>query len=496
MNFSFVINAMGRIAVIVALFMATSLLWLFYYNEIQILEPLILSITIPLLLGLLMVLSTRNKKKIVSMKDRYVIVTLSWFFIGVIGALPFYLSGYIPRLVDAIFESISGFSTTGASILKDIEALPLSLLYWRSLTHWIGGMGIIVLVIAIFPLFKTAGYQMFSLEASGVLNQKLKPRTSDIAKRLWLIYVSLTAILVVLLMLGKMSFYESLCHAFGTIATGGFSPKNSSIANYSSYVQYIITLFMFLSGTNFALHYHLLKGNFAQIRHNTEFKTYFGIIFTISLTIATILILTNNYEIERAIRESLFQVVSIITATGYATADYLLWPVQAWILIFLLLFIGACVGSTGGGIKVIRHVVAFKFLFRKLSTLFHPKSIKVIKVNKKSVQDQVAISVIIFIFFYFLIFLIGFLIMSILGLDMQTSMGSVLTCMQGCGPGIGTVGPASNFSHIPDAGKIVLFILMIVGRLEIYTVFILFLPEFWKKKESASKQTNILQMEN
>jgi trk system potassium uptake protein TrkH len=492
MNFGFVINALGRIAIVVALFMATSLIWVAYYSEYGVLDSLLLSVAISLLLGIAMVFGTQNRNKNVNMKDRYIIVTVSWFFIGILGAMPYYLSGYIPNIIDAIFESISGFTTTGSSILTDIESLPLSILYWRSLTHWIGGMGIIVLVIAIFPLFKTTGYQMFSLEASGLLNQKIKPRTSDIAKRMWGIYVSLTIILVALLMFGGVNFYESLCHAFGTVATGGFSTKNASVGHYSSYVQYTIIMFMFLSGMNFTLHYFLIKGSFEKLWQNSEFKAYVGIILTISSIIAAILIFDQHYETEIAIRDSLFQVVSVITATGFATTDYLQWPVYAWILIFFLMFIGACVGSTGGGIKVIRHVVAFKLLKKRVSLLFHPKGIKTIRVSKHSITDNQAVSIITFILAYLLIFIAGFIILSLMGIDLQTSMGSVITSMGGIGPGLGTVGPAANFAHIPDAGKVTLFILMIVGRLEIFTVIILFLPEFWQQKESfSSEEINI-----
>ena len=241
--------------------MATSFAWVVYYGEYHVVKPLLISSLLPIVLGIVMVLFTRHRKKNVNMPDRYLIVSVAWLYIGVIGALPFFISGYIPNFVDAFFESVSGFTTTGCTILTDIEALPYSLLFWRSLTHWIGGMGIIVLVIAVFPMFKVSGYQIFSLEASGLLNQKLKPRTTDIAKLLWIIYISITAILVVLLLIGGMNLFESLCHAFGTLGTGGFSTKNASITNYSSFIQYTIAIFMVLSGANFTLYYSLFKGD-------------------------------------------------------------------------------------------------------------------------------------------------------------------------------------------------------------------------------------------
>ena len=484
MNIAYIINALGRIAIVIALFMATSVLWAFYYSETYVLIPLAISIAVSFFTGLLMVFGTQHKRKNINLKDKYVIVVFSWMLIGILGALPFYISGYIPNFIDALFESLSGFSTTGASILTDIEALPLSILYWRSLTHWIGGMGIIVLVIAIFPMFKTSGYQMFSLEASGLLNQKLKPRTSDIAKRLWFIYIGLTVLLVLLLMWGDMDFYESLCHSFGTVATGGFSTKSISVGFYSPYIQYVIAVFMLLSGMNFTLHYFFIKGNFKRLYFNSELRLYLAIIALITLIIMVVLIVEQNYNTELAFRESFFQVVSMLTTTGYATADYLLWPTQAWILIFGLMFIGGCVGSTAGGVKVIRHVVAFKYLKKQISLLVHPKAIKVIKINQRSVNDSQAITIIVFIMFYFIIFVAGVFIMSIMGLDLQSAMGSVIATMGSFGPGIGSVGPAANFAHIPDLGKIVLTLLMVIGRLEIFTFMIILTPDFWKKQIS------------
>ncbi|MDY0280401.1 MAG: TrkH family potassium uptake protein [Salinivirgaceae bacterium] len=484
MNIAYIINAIGRISIVIALFMSTCVLWAIYYSETHVYFPLGISIFISLVLGIIMVFGTHYSSKNINLKDKYIIVVVSWLFIGVLGALPYYISGNIPSFIDAMFESLSGFSTTGSTILTDIEALPRSILYWRSLTHWIGGMGIIVLVIAVFPMFKTIGYQMFSLEASGLLNQKLKPRTSDIAKRLWSIYIGLTVILVGLLMWGGMDFYESLCHSFGTIATGGFSTKNSSVGFYSPYIQYVITIFMLLSGMNFTLHYFLIKGNFKRLYVNSELRLYLFIIAVVTLIISAVLIVEQNYDTELAFRESFFQVVSMLTTTGYATTDYLLWPTQAWILIFGLMFIGGCVGSTAGGVKVIRHVVAFKYLKKQLSLLVHPNAIKVIKINQRSVQDNQAITIIVFIMFYIIIFAIGVFIMSIMGLDLQTAMGSVISTMGSFGPGIGTVGPAANFAHIPDVGKIVLTLLMVIGRLEIFTFMIILTPDFWKKQIS------------
>jgi trk system potassium uptake protein TrkH len=283
-------------------------------------------------------------------------------------------------------------------------------------------------------------------------------------------------------MLGDMNFYESLCHSFGTVATGGFSTKNSSIGGYSSYIQYVIAVFMILSGMNFTLHYFFIKRNFQRLYKNSELKLYLTIIVFVTIVITATLITKMNFGVEHAFRESFFQVASMLTTTGYATADYLQWPTQAWILIFAVMFIGGCVGSTAGGIKVIRHVVAIKYLKKQIAMILHPKAVIAIKVNGKSVQDSQAQSIITFIMLYITIFAVGFVMMSLIGLDLSSAMGSVIACLGSFGPGIGSVGPAANFAHIPELGKIVLFILMIVGRLELLTFMVLMMPDFWKNR--------------
>lgn len=349
MNYKFIIHILGRILLVFAAFMITIIPWIFYFHENELLKPVLISISIPVAIGLLILFSIKNYDKDFTRREGYLVVSSVWVLMGVIGSLPFYLSGAIPSWTDAYFESISGFTTTGSSILTDIESLPKSILYWRSLTHWIGGMGIVILVIAILPMLRIAGYQLFSMESSGTMFEKIKPRTREVAKRLWGIYLMLTVILVGLLMLGKVNFFESLTLAFGTVATGGFAVTNDSVEGYIPYVQYMIMIFMLLSGMNFTLHYFLLKGDFKKIIHNTELKAYLTIIFIVGLVITFILFFSTDLDIEMAFRESFFQVVSIITATGFATADYMEWKEIAWVLIFGLMFVGASVGSTGGG---------------------------------------------------------------------------------------------------------------------------------------------------
>ena len=482
MNYKFIIHILGRILLVFSAFMFTIIPWIFYFHEQELLKPVLLSISIPVTIGIIILLLVKNMNKVLTRREGYLIVSSVWVLMGIIGSLPFYLSGAIPSWIDAYFESISGFTTTGSSILTDIEALPKSILYWRSLTHWIGGIGIVILVIAILPVLRIAGYQLFSMESSGTMFEKIKPRTREVAKRLWGIYLMLTVILVGLLMIGKVNFFESLTLAFGTVATGGFAVTNDSVEGYIPYVQYMIMIFMLLSGMNFTLHYFLLKGDFKKVIHNTELKAYLGIILTVGLAITFILFFSTDLDVEMSFRESFFQVISIITATGFATADYMEWKEIAWVLIFALMFVGASVGSTGGGIKVIRHVVAFKQIKNFTKKLLHPNSVEVIKINEgRTIPDANANSILTFILVYLGIFTFGSLFMATLGLDFETSMGSVITTMGGIGPGIGTVGPASNFAHIPDIGKLFLTLMMITGRLEIITFWIIFSRAFWKK---------------
>lgn len=412
-------------------------------------------------------------------KDAYITVTLSWLLMSLTGCLPYIFSGAIPSFVNAFFESVSGFTTTGASILTDIESLPKSILFWRSLTHWIGGIGIIVLVIVIMPTLQIGGYHLFTLESS--LQEKIQPQIKAVGKRLLLIYVVLTAAETILLIAGGMNLFESLCHAFGTVATGGFSPKNDSITSYSPYIQYVIMLFMLLSGTNFIIHYYILKRDFKKAGENDEFRFYLFVVFIIGIVVSSLLHFNMHKPAEESFREGFFQVISIITCTGFATADYLVWPVMAWVILFFAMFLGGSTGSTAGGIKMVRHLIVLRNIARSVRQLTVPNAILPVKLNQKALSNESNNSILTFVFNYFLIFIAGTLVMLFIGLDGKTASSAVATCMAGIGPGIGTVGPASNFAHIPDSGKLVLSFLMLVGRLEIYTILLLFTPNFWRK---------------
>jgi len=480
MNFKFVLNILGRILLMISIFMMTIIPWIIYFHENSILLAIEESIAIPLITGLVLVLLTRGYKKEIGAKEAYIIASSAWVIMGISGCLPFWLSHTTSSFIDALFESISGFTTTGSSILTDIEAAPKAVLYWRSLTHWIGGMGIIVLTVAIFPSLRIASYRLFSSESSSIDSSKLKPKTSSMAKRLWAIYIGLTAVMTLILMLGGVNFYESLCHAFASIATGGFSTKNASAGFYSPFVQYVMMIFMLISGINFALHYGLIKGRFKSMVNNIELKSYLGIIFIVGGSISFMLYFRQGLPLEQAFRDAFFQVISVITATGFASADYLEWNQMSWLLIFLLMFVGACVGSTGGGIKVIRHVVAAKVVFRIFLQQVHPHRVKSIQINKRTVTDEKVQSIITFIFVYLFIFFIGGMCLLATGLDPASAFSASITSMGGIGPGLGTVGPASNFAHLSDVAKIILPILMIIGRLEVLSFLVLFTPNFWK----------------
>jgi len=423
-------------------------------------------------------LSRKVNTNKISYRDTFLIVTIAWILFSLFGSLPYLISRTIPSFIDAFFESTSGFSTTGASILKDVEILPFSILFWRSLTHWIGGIGIIVLVILILPSLKVMGYQLFSLESS--MKEKIHPKTTGVGFRIMLIYVSLTLLEVLFLVSGDMNLFDSVCHSFGTLATGGFSTKNTSLMFYSPYSQYIVMIFMFLAGTSQVVYYYLVKLNFRKVKYNEEFWFYLlTVIFAGTLAVSILLINTTK-PLEQAFREGFFQIISIITCTGFASADFILWPATGLTLIFLLMFSGGSTGSTSGGIKMARHLIVIKNIKSLFVRLIHPKIISVIKLNGKMLDEKTNTSIITFIMLYIFIFFIGTVILTANGSDPVTSASSVATCMAGIGPGLGTVGPMSNYSDIPEISKVVLSMLMIIGRLEIVTVFVLFGRSFWR----------------
>ena len=482
-NIKLILRFIGFLLIVEGFFMFLGIPFSIYYCGNNC-NSLLISGLITSFSGLILLLLTRkNYNKNIGKREGYIIVTFSWIIISIFGTLPFLISGAIPDFTNAFFETISGFTTTGASILNDIESLPKGILFWRNITQWIGGMGIIVLSIAILPVLGIGGMQLYAAEMPGPAPDKLHPRITQTAKRLWGIYIILTFVETGLLLLGNMSLFDALCHAFGTMATGGFSTQNTSIAGYSPYIQYVIIVFMIFAGTNFTLHYLALHGKLKKIWQNEEFRYYVYLIFLVSIIITVSLIILSNESFERAIRESLFQVISIITTTGYVTANYLGWPGLLWMIIFLLMFVGGCAGSTGGGIKILRQLLLFKNSGMELKRLIHPKAIILVKYNRKTVSQDIIFKIMAFFLIYIIIFALGTFVMSLIGLDFETAIGSTVATLGNIGPGIGQVGPCEscNYFNIPDFGKWFLSFLMLIGRLELFTVLILLSPAFWRK---------------
>lgn len=479
LNFRLATKVLSRnsLIVAVALLFTAGVALLFHENA----WPFIYAFFIAATIGAALIVFVRipDDEAAIQRKDAFFSVTVSWFFISFLGCLPYIFSGSIPTFTNAFFESVSGFTTTGSSILTDIEALPKSILFWRSLTHWIGGIGIIVLFIVVMPSLHEGGYQLFTLESS--FQDKIQPRIRSVGQRLLFIYVSLTATETLLLLAGGMNLFESVCHAFGTIATGGFSPKNTSIAGYSPYIQYIIMLFMLLSGTNFIIHYYLLKREFKKITENEELKFYLLVTILTGVVVTFALVLNMGKPLEESFRESFFQVISIVTCTGFATADYLIWPQFAWLIIFFAMFLGGSTGSTAGGIKMARHLLLVKNISRFFRESFHPNAIFPIRLNGKAIHESTNKSILSYSATYLFVFVAGSVLLVFTGLDGKTAASSAATAMAGIGPGIGTVGPVSNFAHLTDFAKFTLTFLMILGRLEIYTVLILFTRNFWRE---------------
>ncbi|MFT6133700.1 MAG: trk system potassium uptake protein TrkH [Cyclobacteriaceae bacterium] len=453
-----------------------------YYGEGD-LSALLASSCITIVSGSLMMLFSRNnKRKELRKREGYLVVTAGWLAMSFFGTLPYIISGAIPDLTNAFFETLSGFSTTGATIITDIESVHKGILFWRSLTQWIGGMGIIVLTVAILPILGIGGMQLFVAEAPGISPDKLQPRIKETAKRLWYIYLGLTLTETVLLWVGGMTFYDAINHALTTMATGGFSTKNASIAYYQApFIQYVLIVFMFIAGTNFTMTYFVMKGKFAKVYSNEEFRTYLFVSVAISIIVGLTIYGLGHDDFEKSMRDALFQVVSVITTTGYITHDYTAWTSFITIIFFVMMFFGASAGSTAGGVKIVRHLILIKNSLLELKRQIHPSAVIPVRFNRKAVSRDITFNILAFIMIYISIFAMGSVVMGILGLDMMTAIGAVATCLGNIGPGLGTVGPEDNFEHLPALGKWFLAFLMLLGRLELFTVLILFTPYFWNK---------------
>jgi len=477
-------NAVIKILSSLLLFLAASLIppasIAFYYQEGDFIAFLI-TIGLSLIIGLVGYFRTKLLREL-RPKESFLIVTAGWLLFAVIGALPFTISGFIPSYTDAFFETMSGFTTTGASILTNIEALPHGLLFWRSFTHWLGGMGIILLSLAILPLLGVGGMQLFKAEVPGPTHDKLTPRIKNTANLLWGVYVLISSAETLLLKLAGMNWFDAICHTFGTMATGGFSTKNVSVGHYqNAFIDYIIIIFMIIAGMNFTLHYYALRGKPQRYFKDSEAKYFLGIILIATFLIGIDVWRVSGHQFFKTLQYSLFQVVSIITTTGFATADYEQWSKFSQVVLFFIMFFGGCAGSTGGGMKIIRVLILIKIGINEIKKLIHPQAVFTVRIGNMPVSREIAANISGFFLFYTMLTVLGVLFMSALGLDLETAFGSVAANINNIGPGLGLVGPMDNYAAIPMAGKWCLSFLMLAGRLEIFTVIILFTFSFWKK---------------
>jgi trk system potassium uptake protein TrkH len=495
LNIKIIYRFLGLTAILNGVFMLIAVPFSIYHKEEAIFGILNAGI-ITISIGLLLYFFNKPKTTNIQKKEGYLIVTLGWLTLSITGMLPYLLTDTIPSITNAFFETLSGYSTTGSSILTDIEILPKGILFWRSATHWIGGMGIIVLTIAILPLLGIGGMELFMAEAPGPSTDKLHPRISDTAKRLWLIYVVLTLTEFLLLKVAGMTWFDAINHAMATMSTGGFSTKNASLAHYNGmpFVQYIVIAFMFIAGTNFVLTYFALKGKVRKVFQSEEFKYYFfgTIILTTIIAILIIFFQDPNLKttighpmvygkIESAIRHSLFQVISVITTTGFVSADFTMWSFFATGIFFSLFFVGGSAGSTSGGVKIVRHIIMLKSSFLEFKKALHPNAIIPVRYDDKTVNQTIVFKIISFFIIYMFIFIASSSILTLLGLDFLSALGAAASSLGNIGPAIGSVSPVNNYAHLTDGAKWFCSLLMLIGRLELFTVLILFSPYFWRK---------------
>ena len=484
-NTRMVFRTMGALLLIEAVFMALALGVSLWYGEADS-GVFLLSTIITLLAGMIGLLVGRHAESRMGEREGYVIVAMVWVVFSAFGLMPYYLSGQVPSLTDAWFESMSGFTTTGATIIPDLEVITHGLLFWRSLTQWIGGMGIIVLSIAILPIFGLNGMQLYAAEVTGLTYEKLSPRIADTAKMMWSIYLLLTITEVLALWLCGMNMFDAVCHSFSTIATGGFSTHNNSLEYYdSAAIHYTVTFFMFISGINFVLLIYLLRGKARNLLQDEEVRWYSVAValFAVALTLGLYIARPgwSGVEMERAFRDSLFTVISSMTSTGYTISDYMYWPVVAWVVIFFLMLTGACAGSTAGGIKWVRLAIIMKNGVAEFQRRIHPNAIIPVKLNEKAVPQQTINNIMAFLIFYVFIIVITVVIFCASGVNFDESIGAAVSAIGNVGISIGQFGPAGTYAEFPMVAKWVMSFVMLIGRLEIFTVLLLFTRALWRK---------------
>jgi len=478
MNYRLILSTLGRVLIIEAAGLLLPLMCSIIYKEVYIADYLI-CMGLCVMTGLVLTLFKPRNKTFYS-KDGFVTVALCWIIISIFGAFPFMITGFIPNFFDAFFETASGFSTTGASILADVEALPKSLLFWRSFTHWIGGMGVLVFLVAIASLSGGSNVYLIKAESPGPSVSKLVPKVKDGAKILYTIYIGFTAVEIVLLLAGGLDLFSALTITFGTAGTGGFGVLNSSIADYSAYIQIVITVFMLIFGIDFSIYYLIILIKFRDVLKSDEVKAYLGIV-AVSIIVITINCLSVFGNVWETLRHSAFQVASIMTTTGFSTTDFDLWPSLSKTVLVCLMFIGACAGSTGGGMKVSRIILLLKSVIKEIRIMAHPRTTFKTTMNGRVVEHETIRAVNVFTAVYFVIFFGALLLISVDNFDFTTNFTAVAATINNIGPGLGLVGPTQNFSGYSDFSTFILAMVMLTGRLEIFPMLMLFAPTTWKK---------------
>jgi len=480
MNYKMVLKIIGNVLKYELLLLIIPIIISMYYKEND-LKAFLFTILIMAPLAFILCKIKINKNEMYA-REGFLTVGLAWIVISVVGALPFVFSGSIPSIIDAFFETVSGFTTTGATILTEVESLPKGIVFWRSFTHWIGGMGFLIFILALIPSLGNSSIHLLKAESPGPTPGKIVPRIKDTAKILYLIYLVLTIIQTILLKVAGLSWFDATLHALGTAGTGGFSNMNASVAAFNNpAVEWIITIFMILFGINFALYFQILRGNTKNVFKSEELRYYMLMIFFSTVIIAINIIDFNGGNISKSIRDSAFQVASVMTSTGYATTDFNLWPTLSKMVLILLMFVGAMAGSTGGGIKTVRIVIIFKAIKREIDKILHPKRVKSVKMDGKVVEEETIHGVFLFLGGYIIISLIAMFIVALDGFDMVTTTTSVITTMSNIGPGLEMVGPAGNFSAFSPLSKLVFSFCMLAGRLEIYPMLVMFSPSIWRR---------------
>lgn len=479
-NYKTVLNIVGILLLVLGVAMLPPLAIALYSGEQASAQAFFVVAMFSCLLGAITYIYTKNNKRILKLRDALFIVTISWFVAAVIGSLPFLLSGSITNPADAFFETCSGFSTTGATIVRDIEALPRSILFWRCFTHWLGGMGILVFAVAVMPALGISGQALASIEAPGPSLTKVTPKMSDMARNLYFLYLSFTVLETVLLMSGGLDLFDSLCHSFSTMGTGGFGTYNDSVAHFNSpYVEVVIGIFMFLAGVNFNLYFILFKNGIKSAIKDGEFKLYMSFAIFCLVIIAWNLFQSGSYDIFTSMRHAMFQEFSLLTTTGFMTSDYIFWPTFAQVILMVAFFTGPSSSSTGGGIKMIRILVLIKLVKRSIALRIHPNAVVNVKVNQRLLPSEMVSNIASFFFVYVLIIFVGGFLVSFDGNSLLTNLSAAASCLGNIGPGFDLVGPTCNYSFFSSSSKFILSLIMIAGRLEIFPFLMLFTPRFW-----------------